>query len=1102
MLEVVAFGAVRAVLDGVPVDLGGPRQRAVLGRLVAAGGRTVSSDRMLDELWAGQPPPTASGSLQVYISRLRSALEPDRVKRRPAAVLVSVPPGYAIDLPAEAVDTWQFASLVRSARELAGSDADERVVGILDAALTGWRDEPFAEHTDQDWAAAEAAALIELRSEAVELRAAAAIRLGRGRDTVADLERHVRQHPLREQAVGLLARGLYVAGRQADALGVLAQLRERLVDELGVDPRPETRALEQDILQQAEHLDPGPGRAEAGRSAYEPAPPEPGRSHPVAADPVSDAAEVDLPTADVMLAGREDELTRLEAAAVAARRRPGVVWVEGDAGFGKSALVDRFADASVGTWVVVRGHCSEVTGAPPGYAWREVLRDLDGGRDLAMGADLDAFAVADAIQGRLAARARPVLVVLENVHRADDATFQVLRHLLDGNQGGVLMVATFRSHEVTRDLSSTLALVTEHTLDRIALRGLPDRESRILLDRFVPHALPEPVWRILCDRAAGNPLFLRQLGQLVAAEGRQAAETLPEAIRDLLNRRIDRLPPSTADTLARAAVLGLDIDLDLVLAVEQELGSPVDEDILVDRLDAGVVAGLLDLPRPGEIRFIHALVRDTFYSRLPPLRRHRLHRAAVTMLEREHPDRLDALAFHAAAGLDRRSASSALGHLLAAAEHSGDRAAVGHLRTALQAAQLAGVPAAKRLPIRSDLVGALARDGDASGAQAERRVAVLEAERHGTALDVARAWQWRAPMMWSRRDVSVPNQDVLTHMWHLLDEIGRADLAVRADLLVALATEADPWDMDAQVAAATEAVLVAEETGDPELICRALNVVHFGALKSRDVGALEDVAERLQEVATAHGLHGYQALAEMMLQSAAVGRADLGTAADHVAAAIHAGTSGQLPELLQVGVIFEGTVHLLQGDLDAARTTFGEVCRQIRAAGDPNADSIELWVRTAVEFAAGDVSPLRADAERIGTLIPQEANDILVCALADASDLDAARTRWGVHPLEHGPTWLFNAALRAHLVSALGDPGIGTQLYDELLPWSGQLARTLNGALALGPVDHFLGLLAEVRGDREVAARHFAAAQQLTGPAMAPVWNRSWIRTPDKLRQS
>ena len=152
MLEVCAFGRVRAYLDGEPVDLGGPRPRAVLGMLVAAGRRRVSTDRFLEELWSGEPPPSATGALQAYVSRLRSALEPDRERRRPASVLVSSPPGYALSRPDEAVDTWRFAALVRSAAEL----DDAAAVGALDAARELWTDEPFAEYLEQEWAATEA----------------------------------------------------------------------------------------------------------------------------------------------------------------------------------------------------------------------------------------------------------------------------------------------------------------------------------------------------------------------------------------------------------------------------------------------------------------------------------------------------------------------------------------------------------------------------------------------------------------------------------------------------------------------------------------------------------------------------------------------------------------------------------------------------------------------------------------------------------------------------------------------------------------------------------------------------------------------------------
>ncbi|GAA1919624.1 BTAD domain-containing putative transcriptional regulator [Nocardioides hwasunensis] len=1069
MLEVRAFGSVRARLDGEPVDLGGPRQRAVLGMLVASGRRTVSIDRFLEELWSGEPPPSAIGALQAYVSRLRSALEPGREKRRPAAVLVSNPPGYALSLPDEAVDTWHFTSLVRRA---AGLD-DEPALTVLDEALALWGDGPFAEYLDQDWAATEATRMGELHAEAVEARGSVSLRLGRGGATVADLEEHVRRHPLREQAVGLLARAYYQSGRQAEALAALSMVRERLVDELGVDPGPELRELESDILHQAEHLA---------------APPR-----PVA------AVLPTLPERSLVestpLVGREDELARLGAAAGSLRRRAGVVWVEGDAGFGKSALVSRFGDQSIADWSVVRGHCSEVAGAPPSHAWLEILDALAA----PVPDDAHPFALADAVRHRLEQRATPTLLVVEDVHRADDDTLQVLWRLVESVDAPVLVVATFRSHEVGRDLAATLALTTERTLDRIVLGGLDQRAARELISQHVAAPLPTDALARLLDRSAGNPLFLRQLAQLVESEGVGSVDAVPAAIRDLLLRRIERLPETTVDALSRASVLGRDIDFDLVLALEQEWGD-ADEDTVANQLDAGLVAGLLDSPRPSELRFTHALIRDTFYGRLPPLRRTRLHRAALTTYLKEWPGRVEEIAHHATASLDRRSAADAVPLLLAAAARGGPSGAVPHLRTALRALELAGAEPHESFPVRLDLVRALARDGDISSAAAERRVAIDEATAHGSTTDVARAWQWQSPMMWTRRASDQVSEESVLALRALLDETGHDDPVLRLELLNALVIEADPWNIDVVVEAADEAVAIAEGLADPELRCRALNAAYFAVLASDDPTVLGTIGRRMLAAAEEGGLHGYTAVAHMHLHSAAIAEADLGTAAAHIDLAVRAGTSGQLPELLLLSSIFEATTMLLQSDLAGARDGFERVCEVITGSGDPNGFFIWLWSRFAIDFAAGDTSGLREHAERMTELMPWHSTDLLVVTLLDAGEVDQARELWSPTPMQHDATWLFDIAVRAHIVAFLGDLEQARVVYDEMLPWSGQLARSLNGALAMGPVDHYLGLLATTLGEPTLAAEHFDRALRLTGPGQATTWDRTWVRTPEHLR--
>lgn len=118
MTRIRVLGPIEVQVDGRPVELGGPRQRAVLGMLVAARRGVVSTDRLIEDLWRGQPPPSATASLQAYVSKLRRLLEPGRSPRAPARLLVSAPPGYVLRVRDEQVDAWRFEGLVRQAGEL------------------------------------------------------------------------------------------------------------------------------------------------------------------------------------------------------------------------------------------------------------------------------------------------------------------------------------------------------------------------------------------------------------------------------------------------------------------------------------------------------------------------------------------------------------------------------------------------------------------------------------------------------------------------------------------------------------------------------------------------------------------------------------------------------------------------------------------------------------------------------------------------------------------------------------------------------------------------------------------------------------------------
>ncbi len=254
--EFGVLGPVTAWTGGAVIPLKGPRHRAVLARLLVARGRTVPMATLVADLWV-DPPPNAVGALQTFVSALRRALEPERAPRAPARLLVTQGAGYALLADPAAVDAVRFERSVRAARSL----PSQEVLAVLAPALDAWRGPAYADFADEPWARAERARLTELRLRAVELQAGARLEVGRAAEAVADLDAHVAEHPWREEGWRLLALALYRTGRQGDASAVLRRARDQLVEQLGMDPGPELRELESDILRQAPHLTAEPGAA-------------------------------------------------------------------------------------------------------------------------------------------------------------------------------------------------------------------------------------------------------------------------------------------------------------------------------------------------------------------------------------------------------------------------------------------------------------------------------------------------------------------------------------------------------------------------------------------------------------------------------------------------------------------------------------------------------------------------------------------------------------------------------------------------------------------------------------------------------------------------
>jgi len=244
-VEFRILGPLEVVEEGRALTLGGSRQRALLVLLLTRPNEVVSTSRLIDELWGTQAPRSASNALQYHVSQLRKALAPSEA-------IVTQEPGYVIRIGPDELDLLRFESLVEDAQQAPPELAARRLREALDL----WRGPPLADLADESFAQAEILRLEEVRLACVERRIAADLDLGRHTELVSELEALVRDHPLRERLCAQLMLALYRSGRQAEALNVYRDTRSLLVDELGIEPSPVLRELEQAILRQEPDLAP------------------------------------------------------------------------------------------------------------------------------------------------------------------------------------------------------------------------------------------------------------------------------------------------------------------------------------------------------------------------------------------------------------------------------------------------------------------------------------------------------------------------------------------------------------------------------------------------------------------------------------------------------------------------------------------------------------------------------------------------------------------------------------------------------------------------------------------------------------------------------
>jgi len=245
-LEFRILGPLEVCEGGGLLEIGAGKQRALLAVLLLEGGAAVPVERLIDALWNEDPPASAVNSVHVYVSQLRKLLGPRLVTRAH---------GYALKLEAGELDLQRFEERLAEGRDRLARGDPEGAAGVLRDGLALWRGPPLADFAYESFAQAEVRRLEELRLAATEEWMEAGLESGLDAELVPELELLAADHPLRERLRGQLMLALYRSGRQADALACFAEGRDVLVEELGLDPGPDLRRLEQQILEQAPALD-------------------------------------------------------------------------------------------------------------------------------------------------------------------------------------------------------------------------------------------------------------------------------------------------------------------------------------------------------------------------------------------------------------------------------------------------------------------------------------------------------------------------------------------------------------------------------------------------------------------------------------------------------------------------------------------------------------------------------------------------------------------------------------------------------------------------------------------------------------------------------
>ncbi len=698
----------------------------------------------------------------------------------------------------------------------------------------------------------------------------------------------------------------------------------------------------------------------------------------------------------------------------------------------------------------------------------------------------------------------PVCLVLDDLHWADGQSVALLKHLVRTvERGGLYVIATYRDSDLGKNhpLTGVLAdLRRVEGVQRLSLHGLGVDEVAQLMAAVAGHELDQDGVELagrIASETDGNPFFVGEIlrglsesGAVVFDEAsgrwsvdRSTAIALPESVREVIERRVERLGGEAVEVLTQAAVIGRVFDLELLASMLE-----IDESALLDHLEAAVGASLLaeSSERLGRFRFAHALINQTLYEGLGATRRARMYGRVAQALEElygQHPgERLSELALHwrlAAVSVDRAKAAD---YALRAGRRALESLAPAEaVKLFADAVELTGdTDSRERCEALIGLGEAQLQTGDAA-----YRETLLEASRIASGLADAELAA-RAALANSRGFASVAgatDERRLAAIDRAIELDDPPQPARRARLLALQALEL-PWHPDyrRRWALADEAVALARDTGEPRTLALVLRQACYAYWSAQTLELRSALATELAECAAEAQDPALQIWAHFIELHVCVARGELARA--HAALERSAADRrGARPADAEVVLrVSAAAWELLHGDLVAAQRSAERAFAIGQEAGAPDATLIYGIQLSFVIRAQGRGQEIIAMIEQRANASPGIAAlraglAWTLCWLDRREDAAVILKQAASDRFEHilpASDELTALVLYADAAVQTGDVDASSILYERIRPFADQI--DWNGASTYGHVRMYLGLLAAVLGKHDQADRHLAFA--------------------------